>query len=55
MAMIHTGKVKPIVFHKRYYGLDDVRKAMADLQAKKVYGKAVIDLKTGKDKAKAAL
>jgi NADPH2:quinone reductase len=55
MAMIHTGKVMPIVFHKRYYGLDDVRKAMADLQAKKVYGKAVIDLNFEKDKGRAAL
>lgn len=46
MNLIESGAVKPIVYEKKYRGLERVRTAMDDLQARKVYGKAVIDIKT---------
>ncbi|OJD18656.1 hypothetical protein AJ78_01352 [Emergomyces pasteurianus Ep9510] len=42
MNFIRLGTVKPITFERRYRGLNEVRNAIADLQARKIYGKAVI-------------
>ncbi|PGH03331.1 hypothetical protein AJ79_07409 [Helicocarpus griseus UAMH5409] len=54
MALIESGAVKPATFEKRYRGLSEVRIAMADLQAKKIYGKAVIHVDENEN-GKAAL
>ncbi|KAI1927927.1 hypothetical protein LOZ58_005962 [Ophidiomyces ophidiicola] len=42
MEMLDSGAVKPVVYTKKYYGLESVRVAMEDLQARKIYGKAII-------------
>ncbi|EEQ84432.2 alcohol dehydrogenase [Blastomyces dermatitidis ER-3] len=42
MNLIKSNAVKPVTFEKRYRGLSEVRNAMSDLQARKIYGKAVI-------------
>lgn len=42
MSLIRSGAVKAVTFEKRYRGLSEVRNAMVDLQARKIYGKAVI-------------
>ncbi|PGH23718.1 hypothetical protein AJ80_02146 [Polytolypa hystricis UAMH7299] len=55
MALIAKGLVKPIIFEKKYHGLENVRTAMEDLQARKVYGKAVIRVKGATNTTKAAL
>ncbi|ODH48030.1 hypothetical protein GX48_05877 [Paracoccidioides brasiliensis] len=41
-ALIESGAIKPVTYEKRYRGLKEVRNAMADLKARKIYGKAVI-------------
>lgn len=46
MHLIDSGTVKPVVYEKKYRGLENVRTAMEDLQARKIYGKAIIDIKT---------
>ena len=45
MNLIESEAVRPIVYEKKYRGLESVRTAMEDLQTGKVYGKAVIDIK----------
>ncbi|KAL1961121.1 hypothetical protein VTO42DRAFT_3066 [Malbranchea cinnamomea] len=45
MKLVESGLIKPIVYEKKYDGLEGVRTAMEDLQARKIYGKAVIDIK----------
>ncbi|OAX85164.1 hypothetical protein ACJ72_00466 [Emergomyces africanus] len=42
MDLIRSGAVRPVTFERRYRGLNEVRDAMADLQGRKIYGKAVI-------------
>ena len=42
MDMIEKGLVKPTVYKEIYHGLEDVPRAMDDLAAKKVWGKAVV-------------
>lgn len=41
MDMIDRALVKPTVYKEKYYGLEDVPRAMNDLAARKVWGKAV--------------
>ncbi|EEH35549.1 alcohol dehydrogenase [Paracoccidioides lutzii Pb01] len=41
-ALIESGAVKPVTYERRYRGLREVQNAMADLKARKIYGKAVI-------------
>ncbi|KAK2745412.1 hypothetical protein FQN57_003755 [Myotisia sp. PD_48] len=45
MALMDSNAVIPIVYKKKYYGLNSVKDAMADLEAKKHYGKAIIQIK----------
>ncbi|OJD28189.1 hypothetical protein ACJ73_00400 [Blastomyces percursus] len=40
--LVNSNAVKPVTFEKRYRGLSEVHSAMSDLQARKIYGKAVI-------------
>ena len=42
MEMIEKGLIKPTVYKEKYYGLEDVPRAMDDLAARKLWGKAVI-------------
>lgn len=41
LSMLETGKLKPMLYG-RYEGLQDVGRALKDLQDRKVYGKIVI-------------
>ncbi|EER25228.1 quinone oxidoreductase, putative [Coccidioides posadasii C735 delta SOWgp] len=45
MEMVGSGALKPVVYQKTYHGLDKVKVAMEDLQARKIYGKAIIYVK----------
>lgn len=42
--MIEKGLVKPTVYKETYHGLEDVPRAMDDLAARKLWGKAVVDV-----------
>jgi NADPH:quinone reductase len=42
--MVESGAIHPVVYKKTYHGLQDVRRAMEDLDARKVYGRAVVKL-----------
>jgi len=49
--MWEKGLVKPAVFEKEYNGLESVVTAMEDLSERKVWGKAIIKVKSeGKSK-----
>lgn len=41
-VMWESGKLRPTVYDKEYRGLDSVVCAMKDLEARRVWGKAVI-------------
>jgi NADPH2:quinone reductase len=43
--MIDNGLVKPTVYDNEYFGLGSVAEAMSDLSERKVWGKAVIQIK----------
>jgi NADPH:quinone reductase len=45
---IEDGSLKGTVYDKKYQGLKDVSKAMEDVAARKVWGKAIIDLESTK-------
>jgi len=49
--MLETGKVKPIIY-RTYSGLESVPEALDDLAARKVSGKAVIEIQIPKQGAK---
>ncbi|KAK2808027.1 hypothetical protein FQN50_005109 [Emmonsiellopsis sp. PD_5] len=52
MSLIEAGAIKPVTYEKSYHGLSSVEDAMADLQARKIYGKAVISIEeNGKGRA----
>lgn len=40
--MLDKGLVKPTVFNRKYRGLESVVKALQDLSARRVWGKAVV-------------
>jgi NADPH2:quinone reductase len=40
--MVESGAIQPVVYKKSYSGLGDVRIALEDLEAREVYGRAVI-------------
>jgi NADPH:quinone reductase-like Zn-dependent oxidoreductase len=42
MSLLSSGKVVPILYEPVYDGLDDVTQALADLEGRKTWGKAVI-------------
>jgi NADPH2:quinone reductase len=42
-----NGLLRPTVFDRNYRGLESVVNAMKDLQARKVWGKAVVLLESG--------
>ncbi len=42
-SMLEQGHVRPAIY-KRYLGLDSVPRALHELSARKVWGKALIDL-----------
>ncbi|KAI9815985.1 MAG: hypothetical protein M1827_001977 [Pycnora praestabilis] len=44
--MLDHGLIKPVIYEKRYQGLEDVPRALEDLTARKVWGKAVIHIAT---------
>lgn len=37
-----SGKLRPTVFERKYQGLESAVQAMKDLEARKVWGKAVV-------------
>jgi len=42
MKMLEAGQLRPTVFEREYKGLESIVTAMKDLQARKVWGKAVV-------------
>lgn len=44
-ALLETGKIKPVVC-RTYHGLENVPVAMDDLAARKVWGKAVVEIQS---------
>ena len=48
--MIARGLVKPVLYKEVYCGLDDVPRAMIDVENRKVWGKAVIHISASKQK-----
>ncbi|KAF2449117.1 NAD(P)-binding protein [Karstenula rhodostoma CBS 690.94] len=51
VGMMESGKLKPILYGN-YRGLDDVGRALGDLEARKVYGKIVIKVSDPEENAK---
>lgn len=45
--MLETGKIKPVIC-ATYPGLESVPKALDDLAARKVWGKAVVEIQPSK-------
>jgi hypothetical protein len=50
--LIKDGLLNPTVFENEYRGLESVVKAMEDLAARKVWGKAVVLISPENDRAK---
>jgi len=50
--MWEKGLLKPTIFDREYKGLQSVVPAMKDLNARKVWGKAVILLEPGENKSR---
>jgi NADPH2:quinone reductase len=44
--MVELGAIKPVVYNKEYKGLDKVIEALEDMEARKVWGRAVVTLET---------
>jgi NADPH:quinone reductase-like Zn-dependent oxidoreductase len=44
-GMIARGEIRPVVYGDRYAGLEDVPRALADSAARRIWGKAVIDIR----------
>lgn len=42
--MVESGAIQPVVYKETYRGLQDVPRAIEDLDARKVYGRAVVQL-----------
>ncbi|KAJ1324584.1 NADPH:quinone reductase [Microdochium nivale] len=42
--LIHSGKIKPVVFDRAYRGLESVPAALRDIATRKVWGKAIIQV-----------
>lgn len=53
--MWESGLLKPTVYDRQYKGLESVKTAMKDLQARKVWGKAVVFLDGEKEVEKAKI
>lgn len=49
--MLESGKMKPVIYGT-YSGLESVPKAFDDLAARKVWGKAVIEIRSSTPQAK---
>jgi NADPH:quinone reductase len=48
-AMLEQAKIRPVIY-RTYKGLECVPRALEDLAARKVWGKAIIDLATPKQR-----
>ena len=42
--LIEEGRIKPVVFDEEYSGLESVPRALEDLEERKVWGKAVVQV-----------
>lgn len=51
-VMSETGLLRPTVFDRKYRGLERVIDVLEDLQARKVWGKAVVLLEFGHGRAR---
>ena len=51
LNMLKTGEMKAMIYGK-YEGLEDVGRALKDLHDRKVYGKIVVKLANGEERAK---
>jgi NADPH:quinone reductase len=49
--MLESGKIKPVIYGT-YRGLESVPSALDDLAARKVWGKAVVEIQTLEPQAK---
>ncbi|KAG8680971.1 hypothetical protein FRC09_017846 [Ceratobasidium sp. 395] len=50
--LFESGKVKPVVFSEVYRGLDNVSKGLVDLEKRKTWGKAIVQVKNETTPAK---
>jgi D-arabinose 1-dehydrogenase-like Zn-dependent alcohol dehydrogenase len=42
MALVKDAKIKPVIYTEAYRGLGELPRAMEDLKARRVYGRAVL-------------
>ena len=42
MKMVESGNIKPVIYEKRYEGLEAVAVALGDLERHQVWGRAVL-------------
>lgn len=42
MKLVESGKIKPVIYEKRYEGLETVAMALGDLERHQVWGRAVL-------------
>jgi len=43
-AMVESGAIRPVVYHQSYHGLDDIRRALEDMEQHKTWGRAVVNM-----------
>lgn len=49
LTLIGTGKITPYTYEPIYKGLDKVPQGLLDIEARKTYGKAIIQVKADKE------
>ncbi len=42
MALVDNGGIRPVIYPETYRGLEEVPRAMDDMQSKKVWGRAIL-------------
>ncbi|QRV94160.1 Zinc-binding dehydrogenase [Ceratobasidium sp. AG-Ba] len=50
--LFESGRVKPVVFSEIYQGLDQVSKGLGDLEQRKTWGKAIVQIKSNSNPAR---
>lgn len=53
--MIEEGVIKPVIYDEAYEGLESVVRALEDSAARKIWGKAVVDVQPGLDQTRSKL
>jgi hypothetical protein len=53
--MVSTGAIRPVIYKKSYKGLESTVKALEDMEARKVYGRAVVTLAESSESSKSKI